>query len=345
MLPMLLSIIVPIYNVEKYLDKCIRSLVNNAYTNLEIILIDDGSPDNCPAICDAWADKDDRIRVVHKANGGLSDARNAGLEIATGAYCWFVDSDDFIEENAISYILNQLKQNDVDLLIFNHKRVDEYGQVVYESKDPERWIHIDDEKTVIRESCAMMLGEHYGVEVWRRIYNLQRIRENRLSFVSGAEVFAEDILFNMCYLQCCKKIYSVQESLYIYLIRQNSIMRSQKDSIIKPTQKLCEYLYDFTKSLKIKSHFYLIYAGIMNRVYGLSSWEWIDAYINSLQNKEFVIEMGTEVLHNWWRIFLYYRRMNSVQILLLTKYVLSGIAGHTGLQKVCRSIVACVLKK
>ena len=90
----LISIIVPVYNVEKYLDECICSLVNQTYTNLEIILIDDGSPDNCPAMCDAWAEKDSRIRVIHKKNGGLSDARNVALEVATGEFLRFVDSDD-----------------------------------------------------------------------------------------------------------------------------------------------------------------------------------------------------------------------------------------------------------
>ena len=88
------SIIVPVYNVEKYLDKCIESIVNQTYRNIEIILVDDGSPDKCPEICNEWAKKDDRIKVIHKENGGLSSARNAALEIAQGDYITFVDSDD-----------------------------------------------------------------------------------------------------------------------------------------------------------------------------------------------------------------------------------------------------------
>ena len=91
-----ISVIVPIYKVEAYLDKCVQSIVDQTYTNLEIILVDDGSPDRCGQMCDAWAAKDSRIRVVHKENGGLSDARNAGLEIATGTYIAFVDSDDWV---------------------------------------------------------------------------------------------------------------------------------------------------------------------------------------------------------------------------------------------------------
>ena len=92
----LISIIIPIYKVEQYLAECMESVLGQSYTNLEIILVDDGSPDACPALCDGYAQKDKRVKVIHKENGGLSDARNAGLEIATGEYIAFVDSDDFI---------------------------------------------------------------------------------------------------------------------------------------------------------------------------------------------------------------------------------------------------------
>ena len=92
----LLSIIVPVYNVEKYIERCIKSILNQSFTNFELILVDDGSPDNCGKICDEYKKKDSRIKVIHKKNGGLSDARNAGLNIATGKYIGFVDSDDII---------------------------------------------------------------------------------------------------------------------------------------------------------------------------------------------------------------------------------------------------------
>ena len=102
----LISVIVPIYKVEKYLDECIESIVNKTYRNLEIILVDDGSPDKCPEMCDQWAKKDERIRVIHKENGGLSSARNAGLDVATGDYVGFVDSDDFIERDMYEKKIN-----------------------------------------------------------------------------------------------------------------------------------------------------------------------------------------------------------------------------------------------
>ena len=100
-----ISIIVPVYNVEKYIFECVDSLINQTYKNLEIILVDDSSPDNCPQICDEYAQKDDRIKVIHKPNGGLSDARNAGIESATGEYLMFVDSDDYIALDMIEQLI------------------------------------------------------------------------------------------------------------------------------------------------------------------------------------------------------------------------------------------------
>lgn len=109
------SVIVPIYNVENYIRECIESVINQKYRDLEIILVDDGSPDNCPQICDDYAQKDKRIKVLHKTNGGLSDARNVGIEIATGEYIMFVDSDDYIVENMVEQLIYMLESSGADI--------------------------------------------------------------------------------------------------------------------------------------------------------------------------------------------------------------------------------------
>ena len=111
----LVSVIIPVYKTEAYLEKCVRSVIEQTYKNLEIILVDDGSPDNCPAICDAYAAQDRRVRVIHKPNGGLSDARNAGLDVMTGDYVAFVDSDDWIEPQMYEKLLYYLKQFHADI--------------------------------------------------------------------------------------------------------------------------------------------------------------------------------------------------------------------------------------
>lgn len=111
----LISVIVPVYKVERYLDRCVQSIVDQTYKNLEIILVDDGSPDNCPAMCDAWAEKDRRVRVIHKENGGVASARNVGIENTGGGYICFVDSDDWIEKNTIKILYDQLLNHGADI--------------------------------------------------------------------------------------------------------------------------------------------------------------------------------------------------------------------------------------
>lgn len=112
----LISVIVPVYNVEKYLDKCVRSIMNQTYRNLEIILVDDGSPDNCPAMCDAYAKEDPRIKVIHKENGGQADARNQGIDIASGEYIGFIDSDDFVDEDMYEYLIEIAQKEQADVV-------------------------------------------------------------------------------------------------------------------------------------------------------------------------------------------------------------------------------------
>lgn len=119
----LISVIVPIYNVEKYLDKCIESIVNQTYKNLEIILVDDGSPDNCPEICDKWAEKDNRIKVVHKENGGAGSARNAGLEASSGEWIGFVDGDDSIDEDFYEALLDKSNDGYYDVVACGFKYI------------------------------------------------------------------------------------------------------------------------------------------------------------------------------------------------------------------------------
>ena len=120
-----ISVIVPVYNVEKYLEKCVESILNQSLKDIEIILVDDGSPDNCPQICDEYATKDSRVKVCHKQNGGLSSARNEGLKHVSGEYYMFVDSDDWLDSETCEVTYNYAKQNDADCLMFSYTK--EFG--------------------------------------------------------------------------------------------------------------------------------------------------------------------------------------------------------------------------
>lgn len=129
----LISVIIPVYRVERYLNRCVESVVSQSYRNLEIILVDDGSPDQCGEMCDAWAEKDRRIRVIHKRNGGLSDARNAGIRAAAGEYLVFVDSDDYIAKEMIERLLLAAKNADTPMAICNVYCIDEHDVPTGES--------------------------------------------------------------------------------------------------------------------------------------------------------------------------------------------------------------------
>ena len=142
----LISIVIPIYNVEKYIEKCLDSVIKQTYKNIEIILVDDGSPDNCGKICDSYANNDKRIQVIHKENGGLSDARNVGIERANGKYITFVDSDDYIELDYIEYLYTLIKKYNTKIsfckvnVVFNENNTD--NKLENNNKTDYKWTKI-----------------------------------------------------------------------------------------------------------------------------------------------------------------------------------------------------------
>ena len=144
----LISIIIPVYKVEKYLEKCIKSVLDQTYKNLQIILVDDGSPDNCGNICDNYAKIDNRIEVIHKANGGLSEARNVGLKVARGEYIGFVDSDDYVSNEMFENLYNTLISNDVDVSICNFYTVINNKNII---KNADNGVEIYNKLEILKE--------------------------------------------------------------------------------------------------------------------------------------------------------------------------------------------------
>ena len=160
----LVSIIVPIYGVEEYLSKCIDSIINQTYKNLEIILVDDGSPDKCPDICDAFEKKDERIKVIHKKNGGLSDARNAGIDTAHGDYFVFVDSDDWIENTMVEHLLFACKKYNVEMATCARYITDGHSTRAVAFNGPARAYSAEEALNEI------LLGKSMDVAAWDKIY-------------------------------------------------------------------------------------------------------------------------------------------------------------------------------
>lgn len=210
-----ISVIVPVYKVEAYLDKCVSSIVNQTYTNLEIILVDDGSPDSCPTMCDAWVEKDSRIRVIHKTNGGLSDARNAGMAVATGELMAFVDSDDWIAPDMYEYLYQRLAEDNSDIAACG-------VQMVWEDKTPSRMLTQEGNCVLNQEEAMRAIIEESWLKqpVWYKLYKTALVRD----ILFPVEKYHEDVFWSYQAVGKAQKV-SVSDHIgYYYLQRGGSIM-------------------------------------------------------------------------------------------------------------------------
>lgn len=210
----LISVIVPIYNVEKYLSKCVDSIINQTYKNLEIILVDDGSPDNCPKICDEYENQDSRIKVIHKENGGLSDARNAGMKIASGDYIFFVDSDDWISVDTLYRLLDSAEQYGADIAECN----------IYSVKDNRTEEYYSNKFALYDNNYSIMQAyiKDYKIKtvVWNKLYKKDILKN--ILFEVGK--YNEDEFFTYRVLSNSERLVHIDYCGYYYIQRGNSIM-------------------------------------------------------------------------------------------------------------------------
>lgn len=221
------SIIVPVYKVESYLRRCIDSVLAQTYSDFELILVDDGSPDRCGTICDEYAAKDSRIHVIHQENTGLSTARNTGLNAATGKYIYFLDSDDAIQPNLLQKTIAYMEDGN-DMVVFCYDAIDLQGggkkvsfcSGVFETND------LKERKGFI---LSKLLTGLIGWEPWSRVYSREIIEQFHIRFEDG-EHFAEDLYFCLCYCAHARRIVSIPDSLYYYTIREESIMGRERDN-------------------------------------------------------------------------------------------------------------------
>lgn len=204
----LISIIVPVYNVEHYIDKCVESIVNQTYKNLDIILVDDGSTDSSPQKCDVWAKKDSRIRVIHKENGGVSSARNAGLTAAEGAFISFVDSDDYIAPNMVD-IFRSAMHDDVQFVSCNYYCVHETGALTSKTR---KKVRLSGTSSIVK---SYLFEQICSPSIWAKFYRKSVIENNGLQFDTSVKV-GEDYLFNYFYLKHCQTAVAIDDVLYYY---------------------------------------------------------------------------------------------------------------------------------
>ncbi|MBQ9936947.1 MAG: glycosyltransferase [Oscillospiraceae bacterium] len=214
----LLSIVVPVYNVEQYLARCLDSILSQTLTDFEVIAVDDGSPDNCGKILDEYSQKDKRIKVIHKENGGVSSARNAALDLAQGEYIGFVDSDDYIEPNMYEYLVDSIKKSGCDIVICGYHEV-----LSDETKD----IRICERETSIssREGIVGLIEDKtYRGYLWNRLYKRELFDGIRFP----ETVVMEDLYVNHLLFEKVDKIYLLDKALYYYIRREDSVTMKRR---------------------------------------------------------------------------------------------------------------------
>lgn len=260
------TIIVPVYNVEKHLQRCINSLRNQTLKDIEIILVDDSSTDSSLEICNKAAAEDSRIKVIHKPNEGAGKARNAALGVATGKYIGFADSDDFVKDDMYEVLYEKAEIYNSDLVMSGVLFVDgnmfskegECIRKIYFDKDT----HFETDKE-LKELKMGIIGatpedaddSKYGMSIWKNLYRHEIIKENNIVFESEREILSEDALFMIDYISCIKKATGINEAFYNYCRNEDSISKSyKKDRLEKSIIFVNEVKKRFKKNIAVQEY-------------------------------------------------------------------------------------------
>lgn len=245
------SIIVPIYNVERYLDRCMDSLLHQTLEDIELILVDDGSPDQCPQMCEKYAELDSRVKVVHKKNAGLGLARNSGLGIATGEYVAFIDSDDFVDLDMYGTLYAETEKYPYDAVYCG------YNVEVFPGKFEPREVYEKNllKKSEITDFLAEMTAAPVSVRqyrrinmaVWRAIYRRELLVSRKIQFHSEREILSEDIVFDYDFFEHCTSVRYVPRAMQYYCSNQGSLTHTYNVAKLQKIQVLVSFLFDKAK--------------------------------------------------------------------------------------------------
>lgn len=265
-----ISIVVPVYKVEKYLDRCVNSLTGQTLKELEIILVDDGSPDRCPIICDEYAAKDNRIKVIHKSNGGLSSARNAGLEAISGEYYMFVDSDDWLDEKACEESYYEITKQSADCLMFSYTK--EFGNHSIVNHVFEKEYFVWNKEDVTNKFHRRLFGLIGGelarpqdgdliVSACMQLFRTDKFKDIR--FVDTKIIGTEDCWYQILLYQHCDKFVYMDKPYYHYLrINDSSLTTKYNPNLFSRWQKLYDYMDEY-----------------------IEKWNLGEKYVQALQNR------------------------------------------------------------
>ncbi len=296
--PPLISIIVPVYGVEDYLDECVKSLVEQSYFNLQIILVDDGSLDCCPQMCDAWSERDARIEVVHRCNGGLAAARNSGLDRVRGEYVLFVDSDDWIEPSMVDFLYREINKSDADLSIIGARYEYEDGHYFSPYKEGVRMT-----MSASEAFKYINLPGYFGVGVWDKLYPVQIIKGMR--FAEDVRR-CEDYRFTYEVLRRCQRVRFCSNQLYHYRQRAGSLSNESAYVSFEPVDATRGML-ETVRKLYPEQEKYALFGYLSNAIaaFGLASraygrelpeeWKRLGIEIRSVARRQVSKILGIEI--------------------------------------------------
>lgn len=262
-----ISVIIPVYNSSKYLRECLDSICNQSFKDWEIVAVDDGSVDESPKILDDYAARDARIRVIHKANGGVSAARNDGLEAAIGEYVLFVDSDDWLDLEALRVSYGEAERNDADVVITDHYSFCDDGQrkrfkfFSQNFETRERTFIEKIQLTMLYGSYSPLYSESCGYlfgALWTKLFRRRILVENNVRFSTNISLF-EDGLFGITAFEFVKSVVYIQEPLYNYRILSNSLCHSYKFNNVDLYERISKEIQNFLKRFDKEEAFWKAY--------------------------------------------------------------------------------------
>lgn len=224
------SVIVPVYNAQAYLPRCIDSILSQTFSDFELILVDDGSPDSSGAICDGYAAKDSRVQVIHKENGGVAAARNSALDIAQGQYVAFCDSDDFWDAVLLESAIQAIQASNAQMVHFNYRET-ENGEVIKTRHFLPGVFDLTDHPERLSYLIRILLAHQHGWELWDRLFSRDIIEKHHIRCCTTSGNFGEDLNFICKYLFHAHRICCIEDCLYTYCRQPNSITKQSLDKI------------------------------------------------------------------------------------------------------------------
>lgn len=288
------TVVIPVYNVEKYLDRCLKSIVSQTYTNLEILLIDDGSPDSCPEKCENWAKTDKRIRVIHKKNAGLGMARNTGIENATGNFICFVDSDDYIDVNTIERAYCEAVECQADVVYYGYNVVNAEGTTTQIYK-PEIDKTVYTGKEVAEEILPELISSDYSkkkkvnlmLSACTALFSMNLINKIHWRFVSEREIISEDVYSLINFFGHVTCVGVLQDAMYYYCQNNTSLTRTYRKDRYQGIKKFYDQTLVLCEKLEypeiVKNRFasaYLAFVIATLKLIALSD----DSFFEKMQN-------------------------------------------------------------